>query len=141
MWLFDFLKTSYNFAKNIKLLLDRMGIDTTNNHIISWYDLLVIHNSIALIFQWHNNCPSDLNINILRDIKKYLTNLYIRDFDKIQAMDIKEQDQYLINIFNNQELTILEFTYFVMGYSAYLNWVSNHFNKDDEEIVRKYFNF
>lgn len=141
MWLFDYLKPSYNFAKNVKFILQKCDVDITKNNIITWYQFLVINDSLASIFSGEYRCPSNLNIKILKDIKIFLSTYYIDEISLIKQMWSEEQKQYLIKKFDKMNLSILDFSYEVMYYSANINWLPNYFNKDDEQIIKKFFNF
>lgn len=142
MWFFDFLKASYNFANNIKFIFEKLDIDINNNHTIRWYDILVVHDSIANILNWISSCPSNLNIKILTDIKDFLWTYYINDFYKIKKMSNEEQRDYLINIFDKAQFDIISFTYSVMEYSTVKKWLwKNYFNSEDKKIVKKVFWF
>ena len=169
MWLLDSFKPSYNFAKNIKLILNKIGVDTTYNNIISWYNLLIIHDSIADILRGYTRISPDLNINILTDIKVFLSVGFYTEYYNNKTTKSHEEIEYFIHIFDdrklifseflkfdqnrslsneeqirifdNLKLNILEFTYEVMNYSTFLKWLPDYFNEKDKQIVKDFYWF
>lgn len=142
MWLFDFLKTSYNFADNMKQIFNRLDIDVSKDKVLSGYNLLVVHDSIADVLNWRRNTPQGININILKDFKMYLWMCYSWEIEKIKEMDTNSQREFLINIFEQQKFTVSELTFNVMSYSAATKWLNNFFDEvEDMKIIKKVFWF
>ncbi len=170
MWLFDKFKPSYNFAKNIKLILQKVWVDISSNNIINWEKLLLIHDSILDIVTWWSSISKDLHIKILQDIKVYLSVMFYNEYSKNKTNKNYEELNYYIHVFDNRKLifseflkydknkklsideqikifdslkiNILELTYEVMDYSAIINWLpGDYFNENDKKIVRDFFGF
>ncbi len=170
MWLFDKFKPSYNFAKNIKLILQKVWVDISSNNIINWEKLLLIHDSILDIVTWWSSISKDLHIKILQDIKVYLSVMFYNEYSKNKTNKNYEELNYYIHVFDNRKLifseflkydknkklsideqikifdslkiNILELTYEVMDYSAIINWLpGDYFNENDKKIIREFFGF
>ncbi len=141
MWIFDFLKPSYNFARHIKFLLEQVWVEMSEKHILTWEELYLLYMNIIKMNTLRLNLIPNQNYKILQIIIEYLFAKYSYDTHKFKELTEEELINFITNRFNSLRFWILEFTQNIMIYSIIKEWLNlDFYNEKDSEIVERVLN-
>lgn len=121
MWLFDWFRPSSNFAKWIKLICNELNIEVSVSSTLKWNEQRRMYSYSGDIISWNISNPG-ININIARDIFKYLQSRYAWHEKALMMLDPVKQDELLIKLYWDRD--ILDFTYDVMNKSVLSQWLN-----------------